>query len=233
MPPQSPAAAASVEAFSYTAPVRWGLATSVIAILLFGVSGDLRSPYLWILAAGCSAIALYAIRTISPALARERYHPPTAGVDGPVLRVARFVALATIVFALLDSGRWHLSPPMPAALRLAGLAAFIGGLTLFVYAMSVNRFFSSVVRIQTERGHHVIDSGPYARVRHPGYVGMLLVSAVMPVAFGSWWAFLPGSLMVAFTLRRVWCEDRFLQIHLPGYREYADRVRSRLLPGIW
>jgi protein-S-isoprenylcysteine O-methyltransferase Ste14 len=232
MPSASPAGS-PLEIPSHSALVRWALATTVIMIVLFGIAGDLRSPYLWGLSAGCSAIALYAIRTVSPELARERYHPPTAGADGDMLHVARFIGLATIVFALLDSGRWHLSPPMPAALRVAGLAAFIGGMALFVYAMSVNRFFSSVVRIQTDRGHHVIDSGPYARVRHPGYIGMLLVSALMPVAFGSWWAFLPGSLMVAFTLRRVWLEDRFLQANLPGYREYAGRVRSRLLPGIW
>lgn len=221
------------EAFSHSAPVRWAFATIAIATFLFAIAGDLRSPYLWGLATGCSAIALYAIRMISPELARERYHPPNAGADGSMLRVARWIGLATVVFALLDSGRWHLSPPIPVALRVVGLAAFIGGLALFVYAMSVNRFFSSVVRVQTDRGHYVIDAGPYARVRHPGYVGMLLATALMPVAFGSWWAFVPGSLMVGFTLRRVWCEDRFLQAHLPGYREYAGRVRSRLLPGIW
>jgi len=227
-PPVPPA-----KAFSHSAPLRWAVFTGVITTFLFAIAGDLRSPYLWGLAIGCSAIALYAVRTISPELARERYHPPTAGADGNMLRVIRFIALATFVFALLDSGRWHLSPPMPVALRVAGLAGFIGGLAIFVYAMSMNPFFSAVVRIQTDRGHYLIDSGPYARVRHPGYVGMLLASGLMPLAFGSWWAFLPGSVMVAFTLRRVWCEDRFLHVHLPGYRAYADRVRSRLLPGIW
>jgi len=104
---------------------------------------------------------------------------------------------------------------------------------MFVYPMSVNRFFSSVVRIQDERGHHVIDRGPYALVRHPGYLGMLLVGATMPLALGSWWALLPGSALVACGLRRVWVEDRFLAVSLPGYREYAARVRYRLLPGVW
>ena len=226
-------AASPVETFSHSAVVRWTVVTIVMAILLFGIAGTFRSLYLWSLVVGGSAIALYAIRTISPDLARERYHPPTSGADGPMLHVARGVALATMVFALLDSGRWHLSPPMPGVLRVSGLAGFIGGLALFVYAMSANRFFSSVVRIQTDRGHYLIDSVRIARVRHPGYLGMLLVATLMPLAFGSWWAFLPGCLLPAFTLRRVWFEDRFLQIHLPGYREYAGRVRSRLLPGIW
>jgi protein-S-isoprenylcysteine O-methyltransferase Ste14 len=99
--------------------------------------------------------------------------------------------------------------------------------------MSVNRFFSSVVRIQDDRGHHVIDVGPYARVRHPGYVGMLMLGMALPLAFGSWWAFVPGLPLVAFALRRVWIEDAFLLAHLPGYREYAGRVRYRLVPGAW
>jgi protein-S-isoprenylcysteine O-methyltransferase Ste14 len=155
------------------------------------------------------------------------------GLDGAMLRWVRLIAFATVVFALLDSGRWHVSAPMPAGWRIVGLITFFTGIGMFVYAMSVNRFFSSVVRIQSERGHHVIDSGPYARVRHPGYVGMLLLWATMPLALGSWWAFLPGAVIVAFGFRRVWVEDRFLAANLPGYREYAARVRYRLLPGIW
>ena len=178
-----------------------------------------RSVYLWALAAGCSAVALFAVHTVSPELARERYHPPSPGLDGTTLRWVRLIAFATIVFALLDSGRWHVSAPMPAGWRIAGLITFFIGIGMFVYAMSVNRFFSSVVRIQDERGHHVIDSGPYARVRHPGYVGMLLLGATMPLALGSWWAFLPGSVIVAFGFRRVWVEDRFLTANLPGYRD--------------
>ena len=149
------------------------------------------------------------------------------------LRWVRLMVLATVVFALLDSGRWHVSAPMPAAWRIVGLVTFLGGIAMFVYAMSVNRFFSSVVRIQDERGHHLVDSGPYTLVRHPGYVGMLLAGIAMPLALGSWWAFVPGSALVAFGFRRVWIEDRFLAANLPGYREYAARVRHRLVPGIW
>jgi protein-S-isoprenylcysteine O-methyltransferase Ste14 len=143
------------------------------------------------------------------------------------------MALLSLVFALLDGARWHWSAPTPAAWRIVGVATFLVGLAGFVYAMSVNRFFSSVVRIQDDRGHHVIDVGPYARIRHPGYVGMLAFAMAMPLAFGSWWAFVPGAPMVAFTLHRVWIEDAFLLAHLPGYREYADRVRYRLVPGVW
>jgi protein-S-isoprenylcysteine O-methyltransferase Ste14 len=212
---------------------RWAFFSLLAAAIPMTIAGEAGSAYLWALAAGCSAVAFYAVHTVSPELARERYHPPSPGLDGGTLRWVRLMAFAAMVFALLDSGRWHVSAPMPAAWRIAGIVTFLGGIGIFVYAMSVNRFFSSVVRIQAERGHHVIDSGPYALVRHPGYVGMLLLAATMPLALGSWWAFVPGSVMVAFGFRRLWLEDRFLTAHLPGYREYAARVRYRLLPGIW
>jgi protein-S-isoprenylcysteine O-methyltransferase Ste14 len=212
---------------------RWAFFSLLAAAIPMTVAGEIGSAYLWAFAAGCSAVALYAVHTVSPELARERYHPPSPGLDGPTLRWVRLLALAAILFALLDSGRWHVSAPMPAGWRIAGLIALFTGIGMFVHAMSVNRFFSSVVRIQDDRGHHVIDTGPYARVRHPGYVGMLLVGATMPLALGSWWAFLPGSVIVAFAFRRVWMEDGFLLVNLPGYREYAARVRYRLLPGVW
>lgn len=231
-----PAAASPISPIHQTEATklgRWALFSLLAAAIPMAIAGDVGSSYLWALAAGCSAVALYAVHTVSPELARERYHPPSAGLDGQALRWVRVTVLATVVFALLDSGRWHVSAPMPGAWRSLGLVAFLGGIALFVYAMSVNRFFSSVVRIQDERGHHVIDSGPYAIVRHPGYVGMVLVAATMPLALGSWWAFVPGSAFVAFALRRVWIEDRFLAANLPGYRAYAARVRHRLLPGLW
>lgn len=212
---------------------RWAFFSLLAGAVPMAIAGEVGSVYLWVLATGCSAVAFFAVHTVSPELARERYHPPSPGVDGTVLRWVRLIAFATLVFALLDSGRWHVSPPMPAAWRIAGLIAFFTGIAMFVYAMSVNRFFSSVVRIQDERGHSVVDSGPYARVRHPGYVGMLLVAATMPLALGSWWAFVPGSVLVVFGFRRVLVEDRFLAANLPGYREYATRVRYRLLPGVW
>ena len=212
---------------------RWAIVSLLAGAIPMAIAGEFDSVYLWALAIECSAVAFFAVHTISPELARERYHPPNAGLDGTALRWVRLIALTTVAFALLDSGRWHLSSPMPGGWRIAGLMAFFTGIALFVYAMSVNRFFSSVVRIQEERGHCVVDSGPYARVRHPGYVGMLLLVATMPLALGSWWTFVPASVLVVFGFRRVLVEDGLLVAHLAGYREYAARVRYRLVPGIW
>jgi protein-S-isoprenylcysteine O-methyltransferase Ste14 len=96
-----------------------------------------------------------------------------------------------------------------------------------------NRFFSGMVRLQTDRGHQVVSSGPYQWVRHPGYAGVLLVYLATPVFLDTSWAFLPtGFTMILFVIRTA-LEDRFLQDELEGYRDYARRVRYRLLPGIW
>ena len=96
-----------------------------------------------------------------------------------------------------------------------------------------NRFFSSMVRIQTERGHQVISTGPYRWIRHPGYTGALLLYLATPIFLDSRWAFLPALFLTIVLLIRTNLEDKVLQNELEGYREYAKRVRYRLLPGVW
>jgi protein-S-isoprenylcysteine O-methyltransferase Ste14 len=99
--------------------------------------------------------------------------------------------------------------------------------------MKANRFFSPVVRIQSERGHHLVDSGPYRLVRHPGYAGSLLSCVGGALALGSCWALVPVGALGVLILRRIVVEDRFLKANLEGYAEYSERVRYRLLPGVW
>ena len=127
-------------------------------------------------------------------------------------------------------GRWHVAPVTPGirAISLVGVA--VTGVIVF-YAMHSNRFFSSVVRIQDDRGHHVIDQGPYSIVRHPGYAGMIPFMAFSGLALGSWLSFGFGVVYAALILRRVLFEDEFLQANLCGYREYVQRVRYRLDAG--
>jgi protein-S-isoprenylcysteine O-methyltransferase Ste14 len=97
-----------------------------------------------------------------------------------------------------------------------------------------NRFFSSIIRIQTDRGQYIVDTGPYAVIRHPGYLGGIVFMLASGPALGSW---LAGAFLVImslpFLLRRAINEDRILKADLPGYRDYATRVRWRLLPGVW
>lgn len=101
------------------------------------------------------------------------------------------------------------------------------------YALYVNRFFSGVVRLQTERNHTLVDSGPYRWIRHPGYLGGIITYTAMPVLLESTWAFIPAVLFVISLIIRTRLEDRFLQQNLTGYREYAARVRYRLVPLVW
>ena len=99
--------------------------------------------------------------------------------------------------------------------------------------MGVNPFFEKTVRIQTERGHRVIDTGPYAFVRHPGYLGFFGWCLSAPLLLGSWWAFVPAVLSVVDLVVRTALEDRTLREELEGYEAYSNRVPHRLLPGIW
>jgi len=107
------------------------------------------------------------------------------------------------------------------------------GIVVLVWAMAANKFFSATVRIQEERGHTVATGGPYRYVRHPGYVGWLMLTLATPVVLGSRWALVPAGITVILTILRTALEDRTLHSELEGYREYAERVRYRLLPGIW
>jgi protein-S-isoprenylcysteine O-methyltransferase Ste14 len=113
------------------------------------------------------------------------------------------------------------------------LSLFVAGYVLGAYALIENRFFSGKVRIQTERNQQVVSSGPYRWMRHPGYAGALLAYFVTPLLLDSNWAFLPAVFLAICLVVRTHLEDRTLQAELPGYREYAQRVRYRLLPGIW
>jgi len=213
---------------------RWLLASIVVGLAIMALAGQWTSPYLWGLAIAFSAVFLYAnVAVLDDDLARERFKPPSSGADAVALRWIRLSALAAVIVAPLDAGRLHWSGEVPGAVRLIGITGFVVGFWLVVHAMSVNRYFSPVIRIQDERGHRVVDSGPYAIIRHPGYLGMLIVSPMVVLALGSWWALLPAGLYWALILRRVTAEDRFLHTHLAGYDQYAARVTSRVIPGVW
>lgn len=118
--------------------------------------------------------------------------------------------------------------------KLFALALTLVGYAIGAWALMENRFFSGVVRIQKERDHHVVSSGPYAWVRHPGYAGAMLTYFVTPLLLDSPWTYLPVVLFSAVLVIRTSLEDRTLQEELPGYKEYAThKTRFRLLPGIW
>lgn len=211
---------------------RFCIASTVIFGSLFLISGAWTDGWLWAYAAVWMTILLYALLGIDEDLAQERFRPPSRGADRAWLAAVQILALAHLVVGALDLGRWHLAevPPAVRAVAFAGMAA--AGMLIFV-AMHSNRYFSSVVRIQDDRGHRVVDSGPYSLVRHPGYAGMIPVMALSGLALGSWLAFGIGVVYGILIVRRVLFEDRFLQANLTGYREYVQRVRYRLVPRLW
>ena len=150
----------------------------------------------------------------------------------PALFIGRIGPLVILIVAGLDV-RFRWSQQIPLALQIVALGIATLGLLVADWAVVSNKFFSGVVRIQKERGHTVVTSGPYRYVRHPGYVGAILHNIATPVILNSLWGLLPAGLVVCVTIIRTALEDRTLQEELNGYKAYAKRVPYRLLPSIW
>ena len=146
--------------------------------------------------------------------------------------MAASLSFSLVIVAGLDH-RFGWSPDFPIGLEILGLSMCMLGYAFATWALAENRFFSSVVRIQTDRGHAVCDSGPYRFVRHPGYAGNILPLPGVVLALGSAWTLVPAAAALIILIVRTALEDRTLQKELPGYRDYADRVRYRLIPGIY
>ena len=146
--------------------------------------------------------------------------------------MALSVVFPLVIVAGLDH-RFGWSPVFPLWLIVLGFILIALGYAFASWALVENRFFSSVVRIQADRGHVVCDSGPYRIVRHPGYAGNILSLLGIVLALGSLWTLIPAAVALVIAVIRTALEDRTLQEELPGYRDYARRVRYRLIPGIY
>lgn len=213
------------------------LAVMIVGVIVFWPAGrlDWRAGWLYLAVIGINfAINLGYLTRVNPDIieARSRLGPNTKPWDivwsicfGPLI-------CSIYVVAGFDAVRYEWSSMSPWFWPL-GLVLFVPGTALFTWAMGVNPFFEKTVRIQTERGHHVIEDGPYRYVRHPGYVGFLSWCLATPLLLGSWWALVPGALSVVGIFIRTALEDRTLRAELEGYEAYATRVRYRLFPGIW
>ena len=203
------------------------------AVALFASAGTFGIAVFWIYLAILAAIFVASFLWLDPDLARERMRP---GGKKPPLALQLFSGVMVLhwIIAGLDRGLFHWSDTLPLWLQALGLLALAGSYAFCIWAMHVNRFFSSVVRIQTDRGQHVVTTGPYAVIRHPGYLAGIVVMLASGIALGSWIAaaFLAITTL-PFLLYRAITEDRILQAELPGYRDYAQRVRWRLIPGLW
>ena len=180
------------------------------------------------------AINVVYLERVNPGLvaARMRYGKGTKRWDTVWGVVFAPILLSVYVVAGFDAVRFGWAT-MSASFWPLGLIVFAAGAALLSWSMGVNPFFEKTVRIQDERGHRVIDTGPYAFVRHPGYLGFFGWCLSPPLLLGSWWAFVPAVLSVAAVIVRAALEDRTLREELDGYVEYSRRVPYRLWPGVW
>lgn len=214
--------------------------TLLPAAIIFIAAGRVDWWEAWLLIV-IIALAMIASRVIMfrthPELAMERARwtqdRNTKDWDKRLMPIAALYGPALMwLVAGLDK-RWNGSPSLAIELELAAFVVVILGYLISIWAFLENKFFSAVVRIQTERGHSVVSTGPYRWVRHPGYAGGLIGYLATPFALGTLWSFLPAVLTGIALIARTALEDQTLQNELTGYREYAARVRYRLLPGVW
>ncbi len=207
------------------------------AALFFGIAGRIDLPQAWAFFGGYMAYSvLLALLVHDPELFKER----TRGAgsvkqvwDRIILAVNALAMIGIFVVSALDAGRYEWQPAPSLPVIIAGFVFYYLGGAILVWAMRTNTFFSTVVRIQEERGHHAITAGPYRYVRHPGYVGMILMMLTTPLALGSYWALLPATVAALALVARTAKEDALLQRELPGHADYARQTRYRLIPGLW
>jgi protein-S-isoprenylcysteine O-methyltransferase Ste14 len=214
-----------------------GVFLIVLGVAMFLPAGDIRWAKGWLFLLVflllTAVSTLYLWRT-NPDIfvARSKIHPGTKGWDKVLVVFLLLSFLALFPVAGFDAGRFHWSRVSLGVIVL-GYALLCVGFFVSIWVYRVNKFAEPTVRIQTDRGHKVIDAGPYAIVRHPLYLGALFMSAGIPLDLGSFWALVPAAVGVLVLVVRTVLEDRTLQEELAGYQEYTGRVRHRLIPGVW
>ena len=213
----------------------------LVAILLFAAAGTLIWSRAWVLLTVMllvRTIGAYAVYRVNPVLMRDRAALPIHREQPRTDRVLLLGVLATgflglPVVAALDVFRWHLFPRPAAAVTVVGLVLFAIGWTIKSLALRANAFAVAVVRVQRERAHAVADTGVYRIVRHPFYAADPLILVGLGLWLESSTAALAAVVAIGLMTIRLRLEEQFLRHELPGYTAYAERVRYRLIPGIW
>jgi len=212
-----------------------GLSIMVLPPFLAAGRLDWAGGWIWLATTfiGLAFVRVYVGRR-NPGLPRRRSRigEGTPGWDIAAVNVLRLTIIAVLIVGGLDGGRFRWSP-LPVWSQVAGVLLMSAGLAVAGLAMGANVHFEATVRIQDDVGHAVIDQGPYRFVRHPGYAGIIVMIAGTALVLGSGWALLPAAAGIITVVVRTVLEDRFLCERLNGYREYASRVRYRLVPALW
>ena len=212
-----------------------GLAVFIAA--WFWVAGRVAWPQAW----AFLTVFLISVLTLTwrlartdPALLRERSQPPDKAEpwDRIVMRLYAVLLLVLMVIVALDSGRFRWSVVPPWAQSIGWVLLVICGAVVW-HVSTRNAYLSRYARIQDDRGQVVVRDGLYGRVRHPMYLGIILLFCGLPLVLGSWCSYIPSMVIVCLFVYRTRREDRMLQEGLAGYADYAQDVRYRLVPGIW
>jgi len=206
----------------------------VLGVILFLGSGRLDWWMAWAFLGILVANTVLSYLVLDPELIAER-SKAKAGMkrwDSVLVGVIVGGWLLLVLIAALDK-RFGWSQPVPFGWQMVGLVLFILGSALQFWAMTANKFFSGVVRIQTDRRQTVASSGPYRFMRHPGYVAGIVIYFGIPLMLGTLWALIVSFLVLIDFVVRTALEDRVLHNELAGYADYAKKVRYRLIPGIW
>jgi protein-S-isoprenylcysteine O-methyltransferase Ste14 len=209
---------------------------SLSAAIYFFAAGRWDLPLAWAyFTMNCmiSLVLVVALGVKDSGLLKERVKPGPGERDKLFRPVSTLMSVVTMIVAGVDAGRKHWWPAMPAWLQIMALVLVFVGMLFLTWALLTNSFFSIAVRLQPDRQQVLVTSGPYAIVRHPGYTGGFLYLFFSGLALGSWWATLTTIPAMVLTVRRTLLEETMLRDGLPGYNEYTQRVRYRVLPGVW
>ena len=205
--------------------------------VLFGIAGRVDWPAAWLailLFTGHLVLSGWWLFRHDPELLKERLTTASnvPHWDRLIARGNRILLPIFLATAALDAGRFRWSA-MPIVVRAIGTAAVVAAIALIWWCGAANRFLSANTRIQSERGHTVVQHGPYRFVRHPLYAARVILITGAALTLGSWMALVPAALNAVLLVLRTSLEDRMLTSELPGYREYAKHVPNRLVPGLW
>jgi protein-S-isoprenylcysteine O-methyltransferase Ste14 len=213
------------------------LVIAALAAALFLPAGRLDWPEAWVFIAAYGAyLALYALwalrRDPAQLLERGRVAPNVKRWDKVIMGLYSLLLLGTLLLTGLDAGRFRWSS-MPVVIKAIGWLGLVLAGSIIFWVMTTNTYASRLSRVQGDRGQEVVTSGPYRYVRHPMYLGIIVLFLSLPLALGSLWGLIPGALIGVLYGLRTALEDRMLKEELAGYEAYAERVRYRLVPGIW
>ena len=208
------------------------LMPALVGAIVFASAGRWDLPMVWAVLGVLAVFSVSMAASSDRGMLRERVKPGPGNRDRLTRPIGIAMLFAHWILAGLDAGRFRWSP-VPWDMQIVGVIGYAVAMAFLFWAVYTNPFYSTAVRVQTDRGHRPVVEGPYRFVRHPGYAATLVGVLAGGLALGSWLAMVPLLVFGGFFIRRTLLEDRLLQRELIGYADYARRVRYRLIAGVF